>query len=178
MLSPTAESTTAQLETFLVSATSETPDDLNQTLARPRPTLDTANAARTSARRYRAEWLIALTEGLINPFELFEQAATEEGKPLRKLSLRQVLLSQPGWGKSKTYPRLEMLRDTLKASNAEKLTVGWLIDPRSGGRRFLTFLDIFTATKTEPPWPGFPFAPAPLSVQRNSIHDWVLKGTK
>ena len=189
MLNPRVELETAPLDTRSSEATTLTQDITSlprvarpslyatetPSPTRPSPTLETANIARASARRYRAEWLISITEGLVNPFELIEQAATDLGRPLRKLSLRQVLLAQPGWGKVMTAPRLEMLRNTLKASSDERLTVGWLIDFRAGGRRYLTFLDVFTATKTQSPWPGFPFADAPLSVQRNSIYDWATK---
>lgn len=122
------------------------------------PSIEVAREALSAARRTRAEYLIALTEGLIDISDLLAFAVTEDGAPLRRISLRQLLLSQPGWGERRTARVLSALSDRLGTAERPKdMTIAWLIDPRSGGRRYLAWLDVRQA-KSSAPWPGFPFA--------------------
>lgn len=127
---------------------------------RPAPSLSTARAALVDARRYRAEWLVAVAQGLTGPLDLVVQAATEEGEPLRTISLQQLLLSVPGWGHLRSAQVLRDLAGVLDVDCAVvgRHTVGWLLDPRAGGRRVLAWLDAHQRPRA--PWPGFPFASA------------------
>lgn len=132
-----------------------------ETLQRPpTPSLHEARVALATARRYRAEWLISVAEGLLTPLDVITRAATEEGKPLRKISLRQLLLAQPGHGDKRASDALEALaaRCELPAgTDLNDLTIAWLLDPRAAGKRVLSWLDVHHP-KTQP-WPGFPYAP-------------------
>lgn len=121
------------------------------------PSLERARTALSQARLVRAEYLVALAEGLIDVSDVLEFAATEAGKPLRRISLRQLLLSQPGWGDRRTKHALSLLTDRLGAPiNMKEMTIAWLLDPRAGGRRYMAWLDV-RQPKDEAPWPGFPF---------------------
>jgi hypothetical protein len=114
------------------------------------------NSARRSADRFRAEWLILINEEMMKPADLLREAARPEAKPLMKLSLRQVLLAQPGWGRRKTDTVIDHVSAISGARiDRRKITVGWLLDPRAGGRRFAAWLDAFTPKNQ--PWPGFPY---------------------
>lgn len=125
----------------------------------PAPPIENARQALSAARLMRSEYLIALVEGLVTVEDVIEAAMADSGKPLRRISLRQLLLSQPGWGERRTNRLLSVLADRLGAAERPKdMTVAWLIDPRSGGRRYLAWLDVQQA-KNSVPWAGFPFAP-------------------
>ena len=122
----------------------------------PHTDVSVLNKARRNADRFRAEWLILLNEKMMEPADLLREAARPEAKPLMKLSLRQVLLAQQGWGRRKTDAVIDHVSAVSGARiDRRKMTVGWLLDPRSGGRRFAAWLDAFEP-KTKP-WPGFPY---------------------
>ena len=122
----------------------------------PTPSIENAREHLATARRVRAEYLVSVSEGLITPLDVIEQAATREGRALRKVSLRQLMLSVPGWGPSRVNRLLSVLGARISSTeHVGDKTIAWLIDPRSGGRRFLSYLDV-NQTKVSP-WPGFPF---------------------
>lgn len=109
----------------------------------------------------RAEWLISVTDGILTVPDIIEHAITGEGIPLRKISLYQLLLAQPGWGRKRTKQTLAHVRDILETSMPEKeMTVGWLTAPRYGGKNMLAWIDAFTL-RYSAPWAGFPFSPVP-----------------
>lgn len=127
------------------------------------PSLSTANSARARARRYRASALLAIADDnnrtTVN--DILRHACTEKGRPLLRLTLKQLLLAQPGVG-DETVTRI--LNHTVRvvgvASPPRRLTVAWLLDARAGGRRFMAFCDAL-ADNSKQPWPGFPFMPRP-----------------
>lgn len=127
----------------------------------PAPSLAGARAALTSARRYRAERLLAVAGGELSALAVIAQAATAQGAPLRRISLRQLLLAVPHCGQQSTTRVLHDMAGvlTVDAAGLGGCTVGWLVDPRSGGRRMLAWLDAHQRPRPEPPWPGFPYAP-------------------
>lgn len=115
------------------------------------------NTARRAASRIRAEWLMHINEGTLTPSDLMKEAARPEARPLLKLSLRQILLSQQGWGRKRADSALDHVAGVIGGKiDRRHLTVGWLLDPRAGGRRFAAWLDAFQP-KTGPLWPGFPY---------------------
>lgn len=115
------------------------------------------NSARREASLYRAEWLMSIADGRLTVAELIDESAQPEARALLKLSLRQVLLSQPGWGRQKAGKVLRHLESAAGARmERRKITVGWLLDPRAGGRRYAAWLDAFEPKTT--PWQGFPYA--------------------
>lgn len=132
-----------------------------------RPPLSLANSALADARRQRAEWLIAVAEGTVPLDDFIRHAATEEGRPLLRVKLRQLLMAQPGWGEVKTRALIDHVLAITGAAGMShtKVTLAWLLDSRAGGKRFLAFLDAITP-KAAPPHPGFPFAASPSGGAR------------
>lgn len=131
----------------------------------PPVALAVANQARAAARRYRAEWLVAVNQELVTPLDVVTQAAEDEGRPLRRLSVRQLLAAQPGWGEARVSAAIARLRSVLAEQTRAQgeLSVGWLIDNRSNGRRFLGWLDAVHVARDTPPWAGFPFTAQPAA---------------
>lgn len=133
-----------------------------------RPDLATANSAREHAARTRAAALIAVANGEIGVDAVVKSATTESGRPLLRITVKQLLLALPGWGTERTNRLVNHMNEVLditgNAPTARKMTVSWLIDPRAGGRRFMAFCDGMKS-KSDAPWPGFPFASKPMAVQ-------------
>jgi hypothetical protein len=130
------------------------------------PPLEIANTARALATQERARQLIAVTNMNITIHEVIRAAATPQGRPILRITLRQLLLAQPGWGEQKTNAVLNKLSSSLGQPTPQlrKLTIAWLLDPRAGGRRFMAFCDTFNANSA-PPWRGYPFATRPNNKQ-------------
>lgn len=123
----------------------------------PPNSIGALNAAREAAARVRGEWLLLVRDEIVGPNDVLTEAATPAGKPLLKLSVRQLLLARPGWGRKRTDAVIRKVSSVATGSiEARQMTVGWLLDPRSGGRRFAAWLDAFEP-KAGPAWPGFPF---------------------
>lgn len=127
---------------------------------RSSPPITDAREALATARRRRAEQLVALAEGRVTPLEVVHAAATEAGRPLRRISLKQLHLTQHGWGERRTSRLLVGLaaRLGLHPDQVADKQISWLIDPRAGGRRYLAWLDV-QHPKASGPWTGFPYAP-------------------
>lgn len=125
---------------------------------------DTLATARERANRLRAEWLVMVAEGLLPVSDLIHEAATHEGRPLRRLQLTSVLSAQPDWSLNRARV---VVKQTLAAAGEpnlplKKATVGWLISYTAGGRRLVAYLD--TTTPRARPWPGFPHQKPPTSA--------------
>ena len=120
------------------------------------------NEAKKRAARMRAEWIISLYEGYISTTDLITAACVGGNQPLLRLTLRQILANQPGWGEVRTNRTLAALRGLLglTTTGARRLTIAWLVDARVGGRRVQAWADCLD-DKSNPPWPGFPYAPEP-----------------
>ena len=124
----------------------------------PAPTLESANAARHSAAVYRAQWLMLVHDGMVTPGDVLTDAARPEARPLLKLSLRQLLLAQPAWGRTRADAIIDKILSVTDAKiERRQVTIGWLLDPRAGGRRFAAWLDAIDPRK-ELTGPGFPYA--------------------
>lgn len=116
------------------------------------------SSARHEAAQLRAEWLLNIHSELLDVNDLLHESVTPQGKPLLRLRLRQVLLSRPGRGRTRTDFIINRVAAVSGSKlEASKATVAWLLDPRTGGRRFAAWLDA-QELKSGPPWPGFPFA--------------------
>lgn len=123
----------------------------------PHVDVSTLNTARRAAGRQRAEWLMRVLDGSAGVQDLMKEAARPEARPLLKLSLRQVLLAQKGWGRMRADGVIDHITSVIGGKiDRRLLTVGWLLDPRAGGRRYAAWLDAFQP-KTGPLWPGFPY---------------------
>lgn len=117
-----------------------------------------ANTAKREAARTRAAWLVSLgVEGNKTIPDLVRQATTEEGRPLRRITLRQLLLTQEGWGRARADRVLSLTTSLLGHEPTSRLTVAWLIDARAGRRRVRALVDALT--ERDVPWIGFPYAP-------------------
>ena len=132
----------------------------------PKQDITTLREARDSARRLRAEWLVAVAEGLVSVDDVIREAATEEGRPLLKISLRQLLLSQPFVGGVRKDQVMKRMAGTLSSGNVTAKTnkcstVFSLLDTRAGGRRYIAFQDARMSRNT--PMAGFPFSSLKVS---------------
>jgi hypothetical protein len=109
----------------------------------------------------RGEWLISVSEGVLAVAELLDYAATDEGRPLRRLRLDQVLAAQPDWSMAKARQvvartvRRSPRQPRSRQTKPRQITVGWLVDHRSSGLRAAAFAD---ATAERTVWAGFPMA--------------------
>ncbi|GAA4153738.1 hypothetical protein GCM10022286_00490 [Gryllotalpicola daejeonensis] len=126
-----------------------------------------AQSYQLAARRQRAAALLRVTAGEITVPDLIREACSEAGRPLLRLTLRQVLLAQPKWTKGRVERTLIRLGQVLEADLGEhaRLNLAWLVDPRSGGRRFTAFCDCLVPSQA-PPWDGFPWTPRPKPARR------------
>jgi len=129
--------------------------------------LSRANAALTTARRQRAEWLIGLDSGLVDPMELIAHSVLDSGRALRRLTLRQILTAQPQWGRTRAGEVLTRLHAFTHAqAELSGLTVGWLVDNRCTGTRFQAWFDVMATNHEDPPWPGYPIYDRPPGRHR------------
>jgi len=133
--------------------------------------MERPRAALAAARRYRAEWLLSMNAGLLGIADLVEAARTEQGRPLRRLTVYELFRTSPDWSKRKADLALETLR-RLAAVPADlpsrKLTVGWLVDPRSDGRRVSILADVLLSGQGRrlPPSDRFPYSPVAVTPSR------------
>lgn len=121
------------------------------------------HSARTAAQRMRAAVLIDVAEGRRGLKDVIELSTFGEHRPLLRLSLRQLLIAQPGWGPARADRVIQQMLAVLdlEGTDIRKITMQWLLDSRAGGRRFMALCDALMP-KTAP-WPGFPFAPRPAA---------------
>lgn len=129
--------------------------------------LDRANSALAAARRYRAQWLLSLAYGATSTLELLRHAATVPGRPLTRLTLRQVLGAVPGVGMTTVRRQLQQLLAECGTGSElpNRVTVGWLLDTRSRGRRLVAWLATVEIDTHQPAaWPGYPYTGAPTEV--------------
>jgi hypothetical protein len=128
--------------------------------------------AADAARRMRSEWLVAVAEGLVTIDDVLDEASTESGRPLQKISLRQLLLAQPFVGESRKDEVLrrmaDILSDEVKSSReVTTCSISFILDPRAGGRRYIALQDARSGQDT--PVSGFPFAPLVVSGVRSFV---------
>ena len=129
----------------------------------PNNALSSLHRASIAAARMRSEWMMSIHDGVLTSMDLISEAAAPHGRPLRRIRLLQLLAAAPQGGLSKAGKSLNLLRLRLgDTTTAQKtMTVGWLIDARSTGVRFKAWLDAIESSRTQPPWPGYPFTLRP-----------------
>lgn len=127
-----------------------------------------AATARRSAAMRRAEYLMSVTDGLLSINDVVNAAAEPGNKALLRITLHQLLLSQPGWGQVRAGTAMDRLLGLLglrlDVDRIRRLPLSWLLDPRAAGTRLLAWLDA-TTPQMGPPWPGFPFTAAPAACR-------------
>jgi hypothetical protein len=143
---------------------------------RPYTPISTARRAGDAARRHRAEHLLAVADGSLTPLEVIERAAAYGHRALRRITLRRLLTAQPGVGEATADRMLTRMLTCLRGGaptrtdrdSMVKLTIAWLLDTRTGGRRWAAFTDALRRTRqVNAPWPGFPYAPPPGEGMRS-----------
>jgi len=121
-------------------------------------TIDELNDARRVASRARAEWLVGLESGFVTIADVLQYSTSENGAPVQKLKLGSMLTAAHGAARARAAVKhiLAVLEVDVPAS---EVTVGWLMDSRTGGRRLMALSDALNP-KDAPPVPGFPFRTA------------------
>ncbi|XKH58612.1 hypothetical protein LG293_16300 (plasmid) [Citricoccus nitrophenolicus] len=105
----------------------------------------------------RGNWLLLVSEGMAEPNEVIAEAAKPHGAALLKLRLRQLVMTHPDWGEGRSSALVaKIVRISGSKVPASEATIGWLLDRRSGGRRFAAWLDSIEE-KSGTPCSGFPF---------------------
>ena len=125
-------------------------------------TLTRMRTAAAEARRLRAETLAGLAVGRLNSEEVLDRAAERTDHPLRRLKLMDVLSAPNGVGLVTATRLLDRVRRVLGEPDLpfKAMTISWLLDRRSGGRRYLAWLE--ATTRGAAPWPGWPYTPSPV----------------
>ena len=123
------------------------------------------SSERAKADQERAEWLLSIASDVLEISELFDTVLMNPDSALSKITLRELLLTQPRWGKGRTKHVLDGIRSTLGVDTpTREMTVGWLLDRRvAGASRMLAWVDAFDP-RDKAPWTGYPFAPKPEGV--------------
>lgn len=93
------------------------------------------------ARKQRGRWLLAISQGMLGPSELFEAALDPEaGRALRLIPLAALFGSLPGWNHRRVERAMKVLRHSSGVSERvpdSGLDVMWVLDERSPGARRL-----------------------------------------
>lgn len=129
----------------------------------PAVPLAVANISRSQANILRAEWLLGIASDYLTVLDLLTQATSAAGRPLRRISLFQLLTAQAGCGPATVTATLERLRANLRCTTENPaMTVGWLLDNRTGGRRLRALTAALLASEQQP-WLNWPFTAAPTA---------------
>lgn len=130
---------------------------------------------RRVANAARGELLQLVTDGTVTPWEAIIAAAASGEKHLMRLRLDQIITAGPGIGATRARRVVAQVLRILEATESRTatghVTLAFIVDPQARGRRLLAVLDAFIAygliqhTQDLRIWPGFPFAPAPLSQE-------------
>lgn len=127
----------------------------------PLPDTSRARTALASARRERAETIARVALGELDVHDVIEAATRPGNKALLALRLEKILGAQPEWGHRRVKAFFAHIDAIVEAPPPTKgHQISWLLDRRSGGRRFLAWADAWH-DRDRPPWPGFPHAPWP-----------------
>lgn len=126
--------------------------------------LQSLHAGRSANIKSRAQWLMLLGSGVLDLDAFFDAVSGEEGKALKSITLRQLMVRGLGFSRTKTEKLLGRMDNLLGyVTERRKMTIGWLLDPNCGGKRFQVWTEI-NAPKTTGPWPGFPFSRKPRNT--------------
>ncbi|MGO1851816.1 MAG: hypothetical protein ACTH0V_00220 [Microbacteriaceae bacterium] len=126
-----------------------------------RPALTEANAAAAHAREVRARALVDIDQGALTIEKLLDRARTPDGAVYQRVTLTQ-LLRAAGHSEGSVRRVLEHTLRTLgdnPGTPRRSLTVSWLLDGRSRGRRIAALQDALAPR--DKPWAGYPWAPDP-----------------
>lgn len=117
------------------------------------------NDARNEARRVRAEWLIALDQGVVSLADLLD--AAREDRRLGVIHLRQALAAQPGWSLVAANRAVTMIKrwdPQARKLPHKKLDLRWVVGtPYWHDHMGLLADALVSRSKREAPCPQFPY---------------------
>lgn len=133
-------------------------------MSRPANSIEKLNAAKRSMYRTRAEWLVAIAQGVATVADIVEVAREDER--LAHLSLRQVLAAQPGWSMARATRAIEAMKrwdPGTRARPDKKLTLRWASGTAYWHDHLDLVAEVLIASRRETPAGGFPFEALPES---------------
>lgn len=116
------------------------------------------------ANQARGEWMLSVAEGLMSVDDLIAVACNDDGRPLRKLRLEQVIAAQPDVSLAEAKRQVASISRISGYKDDKPMLVGWLIDARSQGTRIDAWVDASTPREI---WTGFPFTSQPASRRQH-----------
>lgn len=110
--------------------------------------MSVASAELRAARRARGDALTGLASGVLSPADLLELASAESGRPLRHIPVRS-LLRELGSSEKQSRELIRLLLRIVQAGDAndKPLTVAWVIDRRTNGRRVTALADVLVSSR-------------------------------
>jgi hypothetical protein len=134
---------------------------------------DTTAQYRSQANETRRDYVAAVSIGVLSVDDVLDAAIRFE-PALRRLNLGRLLMAQRKVGPTASRRILTRMLSALEAHPETRdrwssLTVGWLCDQRTGGRRYVAFRDaIARETPRHSLIPvGFPYTPLPNRDRTN-----------
>lgn len=129
---------------------------------RPTTSLAVANEAKRTANAERAAALTEIALDMSKPTDIIQRACHPEHRALLRITLVRLLSAEKGTSRDAARRHVTHLHDLIGVTapdrkDIDKLTISWLVDSRSGGRRMLAFADSIDP-KNQAPWPGFPYS--------------------
>ena len=120
--------------------------------------MTTQRAALHEARLFRADHLMAVHEGLLEPLDVVDAAHEPAAQALRKIRLDHLFVAAQGTSTREWRLIRKRTLGVLCLDVPDRdLTIGWVIDPRAGGRRLHALKDALRP-RLQMPWRGFPWA--------------------
>lgn len=134
---------------------------------------------RRRANAARGELITLVSDGTLTPWEALTSVGEDpDATALRKVSLEQILMARPGASSASSTRVVEQVMRTLSlpsgSMRVRDVTIGYVLDSRSAGRRLLAVLDAFlshgviTDAAEVSAWPGFPYSPPPSPLSKES----------
>lgn len=117
------------------------------------------HTAAAAARLRRGKYLVAIGKRDTTPLIAINDAHEAWGTELRAMRLSTLFLAHGDM----TERQWRLIRDRMLGAlqlevRDRDLTIQWLLDQRAGGRRLYALKDALR-TRSESPWPGYPWAP-------------------
>lgn len=103
----------------------------------------------------RGRALLRVANGDASVDDILREATTADQHPYLRLRLRQLMLTVPHASPKTVNRVLTITSELFDDYPVRSMTVAWLLDRRSHGRRYQVWAD--AQRDREAPWPGFPF---------------------
>lgn len=124
----------------------------------PRVPLSRANAEKNRAQWQRGQAIMRVRNQQTSMWEIIQLAG--QYKHLRKIRLQVLIQATHGMPRIVKTQWGEKLARLLDTELPEVVTVGWVIDKRSQGKRLAALRETLDL-ETSAPWPGWPYTPNP-----------------